>query len=254
MCTVYTLYLSVVVVLEHVQFAIRVEALDLLRLGHTRPFRRPADTLFGASERPRTDPGHSTAGTRYLRTDATVTIRRTGRASDVETVDARRATGESFVGHPPRDRANDDSRLRAHGRSAMNSAVVFGLGTMIAWGFWIVFGDVASNSIDPVTAAAISYVTAAVVTVAYALVSDASLAVTGRGFAFSVVAGVAAAVGVVSTFVGVSVGSTAVVSSIGGMYFVTAAVIGVVALGDPVSFTKVVGIGLAVVALVLITL
>lgn len=136
----------------------------------------------------------------------------------------------------------------------MNSAVVFGFGTMIAWGFWITFGEVASNSIDPVTAAAISYIAAAVVTTAYALVSDASLAVTNRGLLFATVSGVAAAVGVVSTFVGVSVGSTAVVSTIGGMYFVTATVIGVVALGDSLSVTQVAGIALVVVALVLINL
>ncbi|WP_152040656.1 EamA family transporter [Salinigranum salinum] len=103
----------------------------------------------------------------------------------------------------------------------MNPAVLFGLGTMITWGFWIVFGDVASSSIDPGTAAAISYVAVAVVTVAYALVSDASLAATGRGLAFSLVAGVAAA-------------------------------IGVLVLGEPISLTKVAGIGLAVVAIVLI--
>jgi uncharacterized membrane protein len=136
----------------------------------------------------------------------------------------------------------------------VNSAVVFGFGTMIAWGFWITFGEVASNSIDPVTAAAISYIAAAVVTTAYALVSDASLAVTNRGLLFATVSGVAAAVGVVSTFVGVSVGSTAVVSTIGGMYFVTATVIGVVALGDSLSVTQVAGIALVVVALVLINL
>ncbi|MFC7173537.1 EamA family transporter [Haloplanus litoreus] len=138
---------------------------------------------------------------------------------------------------------------RCHG---VNSALLFGLGTMIAWGFWITLGDIASNSIDPVTAAAISYVAAAVVTTAYAVVSDASLVVTNRGLLFSVVAGVAAAIGVVSTFVGVSVGSTAVVATIGGMYFVTAAAIGVAVLGEPISLTKVAGIGLAVVAIVLI--
>ena len=136
----------------------------------------------------------------------------------------------------------------------MIPAVAFGFGTMIAWGFWIVFGEVASESIDPVTAAAISYLAAAVVTVAYALLSGASLAVTGRGVAFSVLAGVAAAVGVVSTFVGVSLGSTAVVSTVGGMYFVTAAVIGVVVLGESVTTTQVVGIGLALTALVVINL
>jgi uncharacterized membrane protein len=134
----------------------------------------------------------------------------------------------------------------------MNSALLFGLGTMVAWGFWITLGDVASNSIDPVTAAAISYIAAAVVTTAYAVVSDASLVVTNRGLLFSIVAGVAAAIGVVSTFVGVSVGPTAVVATVGGMYFVTAAAIGVLVLGEPISPTKVAGIGLAVVAIVLI--
>jgi uncharacterized membrane protein len=136
----------------------------------------------------------------------------------------------------------------------VNTAVLFGFGTMLAWGFWIVFGDVASNSIDPVTAAAISYVAAAVVTVLYALGSDASLAVTNRGLVFSVVAGVAAALGVLSTFVGVSIGSTAVVSTIGGMYFVTATVIGVVVLGEPLSLTTAAGIGCAVLAIVLINI
>jgi uncharacterized membrane protein len=133
-----------------------------------------------------------------------------------------------------------------------NSAVLFGLGTMISWGFWIVFGDVASNSIDPKTAAFISYATAAVVTGLFVLASDASLAVTNRGLVFAGVAGVAAAVGVVSTFIGVTVGSTAVVSTIGGMYFVTAALIGTVAFDQPLSLTNAAGIGLAIVAIVLV--
>ena len=140
------------------------------------------------------------------------------------------------------------------GGNGVNSALLFGIGTMLAWGVWITLGDAASNSIDPVTAAAISYVAAAIVTAAYAITSDASLAVTNRGLVLSLVAGVAAAVGVVSTFIGVSVGSTTVVATVGGMYFVTAAVIAVVVFGEPISLTKVAGIGLAVAAIVLINL
>jgi uncharacterized membrane protein len=134
----------------------------------------------------------------------------------------------------------------------VNAAVLFGFGTMIAWGFWIVFGNVASNSIDPETAAFVSYLTATVVTGIYVLGSDASLAVTNRGLVFSAAAGVAAAVGVVSTFVGVTVGSTAVVSTIGGMYFVTATVLGIVVLDDPLTLTKAAGVALAVLAIVVI--
>ncbi|WP_276273242.1 EamA family transporter [Haloarcula litorea] len=133
-----------------------------------------------------------------------------------------------------------------------NSAVLFGLGTMIAWGFWIIFGDVASNTMDPKTAAFVSYATAAVVTGLFVVVSDASLAVTNRGLLFACVAGVAAAIGVVSTFIGVTVGPTAVVSTIGGMYFVTAALISTVAFGEPLSLNKVAGIGLAIAAIVVV--
>jgi uncharacterized membrane protein len=133
---------------------------------------------------------------------------------------------------------------------SVSSAVLFGVGTMVAWGFWLVFGDIASNSIDPRMAAFISYAVAAVVTGVYVLASDASVAVTSRGLAFAAVAGVAAAVGVVSTFIGLTVGAASVVSTIGGMYFITVAVISVVALGEPLQAHKLVGIGLAVAAIV----
>jgi len=134
----------------------------------------------------------------------------------------------------------------------VNVAILFGLSTMIAWGFWIIFGNVASNSIDPEMAAFVSYLAATVVTGLYVVVSDASLAVSSRGVLFAVASGIAAAVGVVSTFVGVTVGPTSIVATIGGMYFVTAAVISVIALGEPVTGTKVGGIALALGAIVLI--
>ncbi|WP_254274538.1 EamA family transporter [Haloarcula marina] len=132
------------------------------------------------------------------------------------------------------------------------TTILFGLGTMVAWGFWIIFGDVASNTMDPETAAFISYATAAVATGLVVVVSDASLAVTNRGLVFAGVAGIAAALGVISTFIGVSVGSTTVVSTIGGMYFVTAALISIVAFDEPLSMTKVAGIGLAIAAIVVL--
>lgn len=124
---------------------------------------------------------------------------------------------------------------------------------MLAWGFWLVFGDVASNTIDPETAAFVSYAVAAVVTGLYVLVSDASLAVTNRGLFYAGIAGVAAAIGVLSTFVGVTVGPTSVVSTIGGMYFITATVISVAALGESLPANKVVGIGLAMAAIIVMS-
>ncbi|MDS0295006.1 DMT family transporter [Halogeometricum luteum] len=134
----------------------------------------------------------------------------------------------------------------------MNSALVYGTITMLAWGVWIVLGDAASDSIAPEMAAFVTYFVATILVGVYVLVTDVSVAVTGRGLALSALAGVGAVTGVVATYIGVSIGSTALVSTLGGMYFVITAIISVLALGEPLSANKVVGIGLALAAIVVI--
>ena len=134
----------------------------------------------------------------------------------------------------------------------MNSPALYGAITMVTWGIWLVLGNQASESIDTEVAAAISYVVAAVFAVLYAVVSDASLSVSLEGGVVAIVAGVFTAIGLISTYVGLSLGSTTVVSTIGAMYFVVAAVIGVGVLGEELTLSKVAGAGFAVVAVVLI--
>jgi uncharacterized membrane protein len=134
----------------------------------------------------------------------------------------------------------------------VNPAVAFGLLTMASWGIWVVVGNAASESMDPTTAAAISYVVAAVLAVGYVIVSGASLAITPRGGALAGVAGVFAGIGFVSMYIGLSRGSTTVVATLSAMYFVVAAFIGMAALGDEFTTTRVAGLLLAVVAVVLV--
>jgi len=133
-----------------------------------------------------------------------------------------------------------------------NSAALFGVITMITWGLWIVFGDIASSIIDPKMTAFVSYISAAIITGLFIIATDTSFAVTNRGLFFAAIAGVAAAIGVISTFIGASIGSTTTVSTIGGMYFVTTALISTIAFGEPLSADKVVGIILAVSAIIVI--
>lgn len=135
---------------------------------------------------------------------------------------------------------------------APDSAALFGSITMVTWGLWMVFGTAASESIDPKTAAAISYLVAATLAVAYVLVSDASLVVTARGGLLAVVAGVFAAIGLIATYLGLSLGSTTTVATIGAMYFVVATIIGMIALGDEVTTTKLAGVVFAAVGVILI--
>ena len=134
----------------------------------------------------------------------------------------------------------------------MQSAVTFGLLTMVSWGVWIVVGNAASESMDPRTAAAISYLVAALLAVGFVLVSGASLSVTPRGVTLAGVAGLFAGIGFVSMYVGLSLGSTTVVSTLGAMYFVVAAFIGIAVLGDELTTTRVAGLLLAGIAVVLV--
>ena len=134
----------------------------------------------------------------------------------------------------------------------MDSAVLFGLITMVTWGIWIVLGNAASESIDPRTAAAISYLTAGLLALGFIVVSDASIAVTARGGLLAGVAGLFTGIGLISMYVGFAQGSTTVVSTLGAMYFVVAAIIGMVVLGDEVTITKFAGIVFAVIGVVLV--
>lgn len=135
----------------------------------------------------------------------------------------------------------------------VNSAILFGVVTMVSWGFWIVLGNAASNSIDPRTAAAITYLVAGLLAVGLIITSDASLAVTARGGLLAGVAGLFAGIGLVSMYIGFTHGSTTVVSTLGAMYFVVAVVIGMIVFGDDVTITKGIGIAFAVAGIVLVT-
>ncbi|RDZ63950.1 EamA family transporter [Haloferax sp. Atlit-12N] len=139
------------------------------------------------------------------------------------------------------------------GLPEMDSAVLFGLITMVTWGIWIILGNAASESIDPRTAAAISYLVAALLAFGFIIVSDASLAVTPRGGLLAGVAGLFTGIGLISMYIGFTHGSTTVVSTLGAMYFVVAAIIGMIILGDELTVTKLTGIAFAVVGIVLVT-
>ncbi|MFB6108421.1 MAG: EamA family transporter [Haloplanus sp.] len=138
------------------------------------------------------------------------------------------------------------------GLPEVDSAVVFGALTMVSWGVWIVVGNAASESMDPKTAAAISYLVATLLAVGFVVASGASLAVTPRGGALAGVAGVFAGTGFVSMYLGLSRGSTTVVSTLGAMYFVVAAFLGMAVLGDEITTTRVAGLLLAGVGVVLV--
>ncbi|ELY63131.1 EamA family transporter [Natrinema versiforme] len=135
----------------------------------------------------------------------------------------------------------------------IDSAVFFGTITMVTWGIWVVLGNAASESIDPRTAAAISYLVAGPLALGFILVSDASLVITAKGGLLAGTAGLFTGIGLISMYIGLSGGSTTTVSTLGAMYFVIAAIIGMVVLGDEVTIARLAGIAFAAIGVVLIT-
>lgn len=135
----------------------------------------------------------------------------------------------------------------------IDSTVFFGSVTMITWGIWVVLGNAASESIDPRTAAAISYLVAGPLALGYVLVSDASLVITARGGLFAGAAGLFTGIGLISMYVGLSGGSTTVISTLGAMYFVVAAFIGMIILGEEIRATRLAGIVFAIIGVVLVS-
>lgn len=132
------------------------------------------------------------------------------------------------------------------------SPVAYALFTMVAWGLWTVLADVATETIEPTMAMVLSYATSVTIAVAYVVLSDTEVTLAGEGVGLALGAGVFAGVGAIAFYTGLEAGRTGVVTTVSAMYFVVAAVLGVVLLGDTFGLREVAGVGFAVIAVVLL--
>lgn len=132
-------------------------------------------------------------------------------------------------------------------------AVTFAIVSMFAWGIWSVVVKEATREITPETAMIISYVASVAVALGYLFViRGGPTSLSSRGIGLALLAGVFGAVGAIAFYVGLSAGRTAIVTTISALYFVVAAVIGVLILGESVAISDVVGVGFAVAAVALL--
>lgn len=133
-----------------------------------------------------------------------------------------------------------------------NPALLFALLAMAAWGIWAVLSDVATRTIQPTSALILSYGTSVLVAVAYLAVRGETPALGEAGVPYALLAGVFAGVGAVSFYAGLESGRTGVVTTISALYFVVAAIIGVVILQESLGLRELTGIGFAVLTVVLL--
>ncbi|SEO22372.1 Uncharacterized membrane protein [Halogranum amylolyticum] len=136
----------------------------------------------------------------------------------------------------------------------MNGPLVFAVITMFAWAGWTIFANFAAKSMRPATVATVSYLVALPVVVGYMHVSGEQISMTTRGVWFGTLAGVCSAVGTVSLYIGLQRGRPSVVTTVSALYFVVAAVVGMLVLGESVTTTKLLGLLFAVAAIALLAI
>jgi len=134
----------------------------------------------------------------------------------------------------------------------VNHAVALGLFAALAWGVWAILADLAVRSLPPESTMVISYAASVVLASGYVLYRGAPIAGDATAMGFAVGAGVFAGVGAVSYYAALQAGAAGVGTTLAALYFVVAAVLGVLLLGDSLAPSDVAGIGLAVLAVLLI--
>lgn len=123
---------------------------------------------------------------------------------------------------------------------------------MFSWGLWAVLANQATQSIEPTVAMIISYLTGVLVAAGYVTITGHDLSFSSIGVGYALTAGVFSGIGAVAFYAGLAAGRTATVTTISALYFVVAAVLGLLVLGESVTWHDTLGIVFAAVAVTLI--
>jgi drug/metabolite transporter (DMT)-like permease len=132
------------------------------------------------------------------------------------------------------------------------SPVVFALLAMVTWGLWAVLADAATRTTSPTVAMIVSYLVGTALAGVYVLSRTEPVTYTRDGLLLAAAAGVFSGVAAVAFYAGLERGSTGVVTTVSALYFVVAAVLGVVLFDEPVTLQRVGGVGFAVAAVALL--
>jgi transporter family protein len=130
--------------------------------------------------------------------------------------------------------------------------IVLAFVAMVAWGMWAVAAELATRSLTPPVATVVSYATSLAVVAGYVVVRYDQPTVTGTGLRWAVAGGFCAGVAGIAFYTALTTGRSAVVTTIGALYFVVTAVVGVGVLGEQLAATDMAGILVARIAVALL--
>jgi len=136
----------------------------------------------------------------------------------------------------------------------ISAGIALALGALLLFGGWAVTAGLATRSVSAANAVFLSYVASIGIAGSYVLVARRPIAGTRADVGFALASGAFLAAGSISFYAALTRGNMAIVSAIAALYFVVPVAVGVAVLDVALSLTNVVGLALAVVAVVLIAL
>ncbi len=134
----------------------------------------------------------------------------------------------------------------------MSTAFLFALIALFGWGFWAFFAELATRHMRPELAMVVSYFSGASMVLVYILFRKTEMTFSTAGFGYAVIGGLVSGIGAVAFYIGLSQGSTSIVTTVSALYFAVAVILGVTLLGDSLNVMNILGILFALIAVVLL--
>ncbi|WP_129113847.1 EamA family transporter [Halegenticoccus tardaugens] len=134
----------------------------------------------------------------------------------------------------------------------MSKIALFAFAAMALYAGWAFFAKLATRTLPAEQAVIYTYVAGLTAATGYLLWQDGPVVISTRGIGLALAGGLLLGLGTITYYIALSQGSVAVATSISGLYLLGTTLLAVVFLDEPLGQTKIVGIALAVGAVVLL--
>lgn len=134
-----------------------------------------------------------------------------------------------------------------------NQSLLFAVAAMFLYAGWALLAKFATQRIPVGHAVAVTYVAGLVAVGGYLFATDASLVRSVSGLGYAVASGLFLGLGTLAYYTAMDTGSAAIATSISGMYLLVTTVLAILFLDESLGSMEMAGLGLAVVAVVLLS-
>ncbi|MFC6974621.1 EamA family transporter [Halomicroarcula sp. GCM10025709] len=134
-----------------------------------------------------------------------------------------------------------------------DQSLLFAVAAMFLYAGWALLAKFATQRIPVGQAVAITYVAGLVAVGGYLLLTDASLVGSAGGAGYAVLSGLFLGCGTLAYYAALDTGSAAIATSVSGMYLLVTTVLAILFLDETLTGVELTGLGLAVVAVVLLS-